>query len=80
MDSIPIRRNEIFNILISSLWCRDKARRRVPPLNTQCLQNSAQKEERNVLTVGRIPTVAYHAVRWIKSESKIKTKDYTDIH
>ena len=39
-------------ISISSLWCQSKARRGVLPLNTQCLQNSAETGERNVLTLG----------------------------
>ena len=30
----------VIYIFISSLWCRGKARRCVPLLNTQCLQNS----------------------------------------
>ena len=32
-------------IFISSLWCQGKARRWVPPLNTQCPQNSAENGE-----------------------------------
>ena len=39
-------------IFVSSLWCQDKARRWVPLLNTQGLQNSAESDERSVLTLG----------------------------
>ena len=39
VGSIPTRGNEIF-ILISSIWCRVWCC--VPPLNTQCLQNSVE--------------------------------------
>ena len=49
------RGNEIFTnfyIFISSFWCRDRARRWVPPLNTQCLHNSAENGKRCVLTLG----------------------------
>ena len=56
--SIPARGNEykmnIFiyiYIFIPLLWCRGKARRWVPPHNTQCLQNSAECGERSVLTL-----------------------------
>ena len=42
----------IFIFPFSSLWCRGKARRRVPPLNTQSLQNSAESRERSVITLG----------------------------
>ena len=37
-----------------SLWCRGKARRWVPPLNTQCLQNLAESGERSVFTLGSL--------------------------
>ena len=49
--SIPTRGKEIFLEIyssVSSLW-RGKEHRWVPPLNSQCLQNSA---ERSVLTLG----------------------------
>ena len=51
----PHSKNEIFiyiYIIISSLWCRGKARRWVPPLNTQHLQNLAKSGQRKVLTLG----------------------------
>ena len=35
-------------------WCRGKARRRVPPFNTQCLQNLAESGERSALTLGSL--------------------------
>ena len=38
-------------ISTSSLWCQDKDRRWVPPLNTQCLQNSDKSGKRSVLTL-----------------------------
>ena len=38
--------------LNSSLWCRGKERRLVPPLSTQCLQNSAESRKRSVLALG----------------------------
>ena len=41
-------------IFISSLWRRGKARRWIPPLNTQCLQNSAESGERSVSTLGSL--------------------------
>ena len=37
--------NDIFNIFISSLWKRGKARSWVPPLNMQWLQNSGENGE-----------------------------------
>ena len=40
-DPTPAGGNEILNILIYPLWYRDKARRWVPPLYTQCFQNLA---------------------------------------
>ena len=43
----------IYNF-ISSLWCRGKARHWVPPLNTQCLQKSAEIGEQSVLTLGSL--------------------------
>ena len=43
-------------ISISSLWCYCwlKARRWVPPLNTQCLHNFSESVERSVLTLGSL--------------------------
>ena len=41
----------LYYIFISTLWCRDKARRWVPPINIQCLQNSAENWEWSVLTL-----------------------------
>ena len=41
--------NEIFNIFISLLWYRGKARRWIPPLNTWGLQNLAEIRERKGL-------------------------------
>ena len=35
-------------------WCRRQARRWVLPLNTPCLQNSAESGERSVLTLGSL--------------------------
>ena len=49
------RGDEIFiyiYIFFSSLWYRGKARRWVPPLHTQSLQNLAESRERSVLTLG----------------------------
>ena len=39
---------------ISSLWCWGKARRWVPLLNTQCLQNLVESGELNILTLGSL--------------------------
>ena len=44
----------ILHIFISSLWCRGKVRRWVPPLKAQYLQNSAERVERSVLTLGSL--------------------------
>ena len=42
-------------IFISSLWCRGKTLRWVPPLNTQRLQNSAETDgKRNISTLGSL--------------------------
>ena len=57
VGSISTRGNEIFiyiYIFISSFWCRGKARCWVPPLNTQCFQNSAESGERSVLILGSL--------------------------
>ena len=57
MGSIPARGDEIFTyiyISISTLWCRGKERRWVPPLNTQCLHNSTENGERSILTLGSL--------------------------
>ena len=59
MGSIRTQRNEIFNIFISLLWCRGKERRLVPPLNTQCFQNSAEWGEWSVLTLGSLCLLCY---------------------
>ena len=53
----PHSRNEIFiyiYIFITLLWCRGKAWRWVLPLNTQCLQNSAESGERSDLALGSL--------------------------
>ena len=58
VGSIPTRGNEIFiyiYICVSSLWYRGKARRWVPPLNTQCIQNLIESGERSVLTLACLP-------------------------
>ena len=47
--SIPIWRNKILNIFISSLWEWGKTWRWVPPISTQYLQNSAASGERKCL-------------------------------
>ena len=68
VGSIPTRGDEIFfktYISIYSLWCRGKARRWVLPLTTQCLQNSAENGELNVLH--SVPS-AYLAVCGIQRE------------
>ena len=47
----PTWRNEIFSLIyisFYSLWCRGEERRWVPPLNTQCLQNSVESGEQSV--------------------------------
>ena len=62
VGSIPTRGNKLFiyiYILISSLSCQGKARRWVQPLSTQCLQNSAESGERNVLTLGSLCLPCY---------------------
>ena len=70
VDSIPTRGNEIFiyiYIFISSLWCGDKARRWVPPINMQCLQNSAKSRKRTVLILASLCLpfcVRYTAWSW----------------
>ena len=46
---VVARGNEIFNIFVSSLWCRGKARRWAPPLNMQCFQNSCASRTANAL-------------------------------
>ena len=52
------KRNIYLNLyFISSLWCRGKERCGVSPLNTQCLQNSAEMGERRVLALGSLPTL-----------------------
>ena len=38
-----------YKCIFSSLWCRGKEWRWIPPLNTQCQQNSAKSGERYVL-------------------------------
>ena len=55
--SIPTRGSIIIIIIyifISSLWCRGKARRWVPPVSTQYPQNTAESGERSVLTLGSL--------------------------
>ena len=52
VGSHPTRGNEVFNILISSFWYRDKTWRWVPPLNTQFLQNSLESGKLCVLALG----------------------------
>lgn len=46
---------------ISSIRCRVKARRRVPTLNTQCLNNSVEsgERERSVLTLDSNDTLLF---------------------
>ena len=48
-------------MLISPFWCRDKARRWVPPLNTQCLKNSTESGKRSVIALGSLclPSTAW---------------------
>ena len=73
VGSIPTREREIFiyiYISISSLWCRGKARRWVPPFDTQCLQNSAEYGERSVLTLGLPCCVWETAWSWFFCTSK----------
>ena len=43
----------------ASLWCWSKARRLVPSLNTECLQNSAKSGERSVLTLAFFCLLCY---------------------
>ena len=54
VGSIFTRGNEINNIFISSLWCRDKARRWATAVITQYLRNSAVNGQRRVLTLGSL--------------------------
>ena len=46
-------------LMFPSLWCQSKARRRVPPLNTQCLKNSVKSGERSVLTLDSLCLPCY---------------------
>ena len=55
----------------SSLWCRGQARRWVLPLNTQCLQNSAESGERSVLTLDGYLVSVYPAVCGIQLEADL---------
>ena len=48
MCSIPTRENKIFNVFIPRSGS-ESAQRRIPSLDTQCLQNSAESEERKCL-------------------------------
>ena len=73
-NSISTRGNKIFNIFISSLWYRGKARRCDPPLNTQWLNTRTTKNwKRSVLTLTslilpcsmRIQLKAYCKIIWL---------------
>ena len=46
-------------ISISLLWCRNKSRRWVTPLNKQCLQSSAKIEELSIWTLGSLCLPCY---------------------
>ena len=62
VDSIPTRENEMFNIFISSLWCRGNAGCGAPPLNTQCLQNIVGNGERSILILGSFCPHYYRSI------------------
>ena len=74
LDSIPTQEYEIFNFL----RLLDKARNCVSPLNTPCLQNSAESGQRkcingnDVLTLDTQVSFAYPVMRWTQRKMKKK--------